>query len=393
LKKMIDLFKKGTLEEGPDTITFNSVMNIYAAHGDIKGANAILDIMEDDFKSGNNDAKPNTISYSTLINAISKSNKEDAPRQATNVLKKMIDLFKKGDLEEGPNTIIYSSVMSTYAAHGDIKGTTATLDIMEADFNSGNIDAKPDMRTYSTLINVISKSGNKDAPRQATNILKKMIELHSQGDLDEGPDAITYTSVMDTYAVVGDIEGATNILKIMKDDFHSGNKNARPNERTYNVLINAISKSRTNDAPRHAKLVLKKMIDLHSKGEIENGPNVATFNSVIDAFAAHGDGEGAMAIFKMLKDNAGKKNSKPTFRTYSILINAWSKSNSDNAPDKVENILKEMNRLHKSGDLQEGPNDITYRRMIQCLQKFKGTEQRIRELKGLLKSYKKAHKT
>merc|ERR1712194_722847 len=117
----------------------------------------------------------------------------------------MISSYSNGALDEAPTTITYSSVMDTYAAHGDIKGASDTFRMMENDYNSGNKGARPDMRTYSTLINAWSKSSDGDAPRQAKNLLNKMISLHSNGALDEAPTTITYSSVMDAYAAQGDV--------------------------------------------------------------------------------------------------------------------------------------------------------------------------------------------
>jgi pentatricopeptide repeat protein len=243
------------------------------------------------------------------------------------------------------------------------------------------------MRTYSTLINAISKSGNVNASKQATDLLKKMINLFINGDLDEAPNAITYSSVMDAYAVDGDIDGAMNILNMMKDDYNSGNKTAKPNLRTYNILINAISKSDTDDAPQQAEILLTTMIYLYSKRELLEGPNSFTYSSVMYAYAVQGDIDGANDVHEMMKNEfkSGNKKCRPNVMTYSILIKAWAKSGKDNTPEEVEKILQEMKDLHKSGDLVEGPNHITYTSMIDSLQKFDGTEDRVKELISLQK--------
>jgi pentatricopeptide repeat protein len=420
LIKLSNMFRDGISDAGPDTITYSSVIATYAAHGDVDGANDILKMMEDeedeeDEEDDNNNnnknatattaAKPNMRTYSTLINVWSKSGRDDAPKEAKKLLDKVIDLHSRGKIDEGPNTIIYSSVIDTYAAHGDVIGATKILKMMEDDYfnsssssssssnknknnnNKNNNDAKPDMRTYSTLINAISKSGNVNASKQATDLLKKMINLFINGDLDEAPNAITYSSVMDAYAVDGDIDGAMNILNMMKDDYNSGNKTAKPNLRTYNILINAISKSDTDDAPQQAEILLTTMIYLYSKRELLEGPNSFTYSSVMYAYAVQGDIDGANDVHEMMKNEfkSGNKKCRPTVMTYSILIKAWAKSGKDNTPEEVEKILQEMKDLHKSGDLVEGPNHITYTSMIDSLQKFDGTEDRVKELISLQK--------
>ena len=51
--------------------------------------------------------------------------------------------------------------------------------------------------------------------------------------------------------------------KILKDDYRSGNKDAKPDVQTCNTLINAWSKSGNHDAPIQAELLLKEIIGNH----------------------------------------------------------------------------------------------------------------------------------
>ncbi|OEU11916.1 hypothetical protein FRACYDRAFT_137581, partial [Fragilariopsis cylindrus CCMP1102] len=290
----------------PNAVTYATVINAFARKGDIvgskkgdaEGATDILKMMEDDCSNSvkKKHLKPNVRTYSTLINAWSKSGRDDAPQEAKKLLDKVIDLHSKGDLDEGPNVITYNSVIDSYAVQGDVEGASTILKMLEDDFQAGNLDAKPDMRTYSTFINAISKSGDIDAPKQAEDVLKKMNDLFLKGELDEAPSAITYSSVMDAYAAEGDINGATNILKLMKDAYTSGNKAARPNLRTYNILINTISKSGTENAPQQAEILLTTMIYLFSIKELPDGPNLFSYNTVMDAYAVQGDTDGASDV-------------------------------------------------------------------------------------------------
>ena len=92
----------------------------------------------------------------------------------------------------------------------------------------------------------------------------------------------------------------------------------------------------------------------------------------------------------MMKDDfdSGNKNAKPDVRTSNILIKSCLKSGKKNSINKAEMILKEMIDLYECGYLDEGPNKITYRTMIRCLQNAGGTKDRIEELKKLLESSK-----
>ena len=147
------------------------------------------------------------------------------------------------------------------------------------------LNIKPDTVTYCGVINCWSKSNRKEAPKKSTDILKIMIskykEAQAQSQAQTGnsnnnnnnasniikPNTIAYNSVMDAYARQGDVDGATNVFNMMKEQHEqevksrkrsSGssssrlnshthtntntNSNAKPNIRSYTILINARSK-------------------------------------------------------------------------------------------------------------------------------------------------------
>ena len=54
-------------------------------------------------------------------------------------------------------------------------------------------------------------------------------EFEEEGNENIQPNEIIYNSVMDAYAWQGDVEGANNIFKMMKEHYCNGNKNANPN--------------------------------------------------------------------------------------------------------------------------------------------------------------------
>ena len=388
LFEIIDLHSKGNLDEGPNAISYGSVMQAYANCGNVEGTRDIFKLMEEDYMAGNIGAKPNYISYSILIHAISKSRQQDAADQAKGILMKVIDLHSNGDTEERPCTILYNTVLNAYASRGDYHGARTLFNAMEGDFKSGRSHAKPDFRTYSTLIKACLNCKGHRLTAEAKLLLKKVKELHSSGDLEDGSTTGTYNYVMNAFVNHRDIRGACDVFQLMNDDFQSGNKTAQPNVITYSTLINGWSRSTNFDAPGRVMIILKKMIDLHSKGALESGPNTITYNSVIQTYASRGNIRRVYDIFQSMQDDAksGNAYAKPDIRTYNILIHAWSKSGSKDAPAEIEKILKQITYLHQSRRLQEGPNKFIYTSMIHCLRKFRGTDTRVQELRALMKN-------
>ena len=248
--------------------------------------------------------------------------------------------------------------------------------MMKDDYlNNGNRMAKPNVQSFNTLIDTYSKSISSsqnydsleatiDAPDEAESLLNDMIDLYSRGELKgNGPDIYSY-----------------------------------------NGVINCWSKSNQPNSPQRALQILQSMRNNNNSKTVIK-PDTITYNSVLDAYARHGDVVGANKVWEMMKEDSYTA-AKPNVRTYSILIDAWSKSASASASasdvtatntadriiiDEVEKLFIELNVRYENGDLGEegGPNEITYTSMIQCLDQFHGTEKRVEELKTLRNNIKK----
>eukprot|EP00536_Pseudo-nitzschia_multiseries_P015858 jgi/Psemu1/43982/gm1.43982_g len=383
LQTMISEYENGSKKGNvrPDKVVYGAVMNTHARQGDIKGATEVFEMMKKDFHSGNQKAEPNVPSYNILIDAWSKSNKEDAPKQAELLMKEMIQMHADGVLKEGPDAI-----------------------------------------TYGAVINCYSKSNLKDAPRRARDLLETMIAQCDGDDTkkDVRPNTITYAGVMDAYARQGDVEGATEVFEMLKQD-----PNCEPNVQTYTILIDAWSKSNDEDAPLQAALLLREMVgmgsanrqnlrkgqskasslqqgslsrargvlkDLHARYECwdkTTHPDTVTYNAVMNAFAKQGDVEGATDAFRLIEqdfESGNNCNALVDVRTYNILLDAWAKSGNEEAPAESEKILNLMNWRFNNGEFDKRPDAVTYRTVIQCLELFEGTEDRIKELKASLSS-------
>jgi len=258
----------------------------------------------------------------------------------------MISEYRKvnGNKDATPNTITYNSVLDAHARRGDIEGAKFVWEMMKEDFNAGNTNgAVPNIRTYNILIGAYAKSSNdrSNSPNEAELLLKEMLHLYSKEELDEGPDTITYSGVINCWA-----------------------KSDRP------------------ESPQRALEILKAMAAGAATNE-KIRPNTITYAAVMDAHARQGDIEGANEVWEMMKEdfNSGNTNAKPNLTTYNILIDAHAKSGHENAPSEVEKILSEINHRKDNGQLPEGPDKITYKSLIMCLEKYEGTEDRVRAFK------------
>jgi hypothetical protein len=66
------------------------------------------------------------------------------------------------------------------------------------------------------------------------------------------------------------------------------------------------------------------------------------------------------------KNSSGSLPRKPTAYDYSMVLNAWSKDQSAEAPQRAEQILATMWEKFESGELDAKPDVVSYSSVINC---------------------------
>jgi len=179
-----------------------------------------------------------------------------------------------------------------------------------------------------------------------------MQERYQKGDTAVKPNAITYTSVINTYANSRDERAAENaeaILLEMQQLYEQGDSDAKPNQVSYNSVISAYAKSRNHTAGHHALKHLEHMKKLQAEGQEDCKPTIITYNTVINALAA-GKSVGAVEkAYDLLAEahasaDKGDRNVQPNTRTYSALLKSIALSQVPDKARRVVELLKEMKR-------------------------------------------------
>ena len=151
--------------QGDDTMqptarTYSKFIDLYAKNGQPEKAMQTLDRMEYQFNVlGNKAALPRTIHYTSVIDSIARTARSSmsAARTAEKLLRSMLDLYDKGEHVCAPDTIVFSATIDAYAKSGRpdaAERSLAILDLMDA------YQVSPDIITYNTLLNTLSKSSN-----------------------------------------------------------------------------------------------------------------------------------------------------------------------------------------------------------------------------------------
>jgi pentatricopeptide repeat protein len=310
----------------PDTVTYNTLLNMYAQKGNAEKALRLVHQMESDFQSGKNkDCRPSMQTYNTILNALQNSNHLDAIENAEQI-------FRAISL---PNTVTYNTLLNMYAQKGDVEKAMNLLHQMQSEFQSGkNKDSRPNMRTYSIILNALQKSNLPDAAEKAEQLFK-FIPL---------PNTIAYSTLINIFAQKGDIEKALRLVRQMQTDFESGkNKDCRPDMQTYSIILNALQNSNRSDAAEKAEQLFNAI----------HMPDTVTYSALLNIYVQQSDFEKALnLVHKMQTDfQSGKnRNCRPSIHTYNIILNLLRKPSFPNATEKAEQIF----------DAIPLPNTVTY---------------------------------
>lgn len=419
----------------------------FASSGRVEEAQALLEQMESMYYTNSNGAAtkikdgtsviiaaaPNVYSYAKVLHAWAKRSAvtkgktvEDmsyCAKRAEGILARMIELSSpsiisahknnnannnNNNIESSsptilPNRVCFNSCMAAWANCGvrgqyAAKKTEKLLRQMEQLYNiTGDINIKPDIVSYGTVINAWAQSGaGRLAAQKAEAVLNKMVRLYEEdvvranANANNGsnnkhatdgssaklvsqpfqnkPSIVAYNTVIKAWARsnTGKLGArrAQALLNRMGERYRDGtDKDLKPDLRTWNTVITAWAKSGEKFAGKEAENVLRRMNEFYiAENETHLLPDIMAYNSVLDAWSksrASGAPQRAQAILDHLEVLAVKKPSlKLDRRTYSTVINAYAKSSEFK---KAHNAVSILNRMEPAGVT---PDVFTYTAVI-----------------------------
>jgi len=289
------------------------------------------------------------VAYASIIKSFASIGDETGAEEALSQLK---------DKNVKPDVVMYNALLSAYAANGNVEGAEAVLGRMRAggagdgragtgggDWGKG---VEPNVVTYSSLMNAYAMCGQVEG---AEAVLERMQVQGVQ------PNLITFNSLATAYARDGNIAGAADVLRRMQTDAH-----VMPNTVSYNAVLSA-----------HAQLGswkgAEEVIQHMSKSNVQ--PNAASFNTLIDAYAAKGNVEGAENVLQRMNNLTEVE---PNVISFSSVINAYSMRGDWRG---AENLLRRMQYQGVQ------PNLVTYNSLMTAYSKdgnYNGAEDVLRRM-------------
>ena len=300
--------------------------------------------------------------------------------------------------EDGLSQVLSAS-LQMQSVDEVISNMEEVLTIME---NSDEC-VKPNLNTYITVINAISRSDSSDAAYRAEWYLKRMertedieLNLHDlKSDHDENDfprtyalaDVSTYNLVFNAFAsasssksnvidadLIERAKRADEILQRMEERYERiQREEARPDVLSYSTILNCYANA---GMATEAEEILNKMIAISNEDSNGDGvrPNIICFNTVIDAWArtrGFDSADKAYAVLSLMENLAEtREDLYPDTITYSAVISTFARSGREDAGDRAEELLQRSLHLYKKeGRVKLRPDSITFITVLDALSK------------------------
>ena len=363
----------------PTIVEFNSVIAAWARSGQpdaVERAQRLVKSVETMFQEGYTTLRPGVETYTALIHAYAQSKRPEAGRMALATLANMWQMVQGGSVWMTPDVTCYNTVLDCLAKSSSMDAADDAerlLRSMQSHSINGNYGASlaPNAVSYSSVINAWSKSGAKNAPQRAQDLLDELNTL-SLSTIDMTNVRVAYNAVVMAWARSGDPNAskrAEAIVEKMKQLEQQGGKNCGPDIFTYNALLQSYAMNQQAEKAESVLLWLCKDY-LEHNGNVK--VNIIAFNTVISAWSRRREHDAAIRaeeIFSKLRHVQGPLGIRPDTVTYTSMISAWSSSNDARAPQRVMNLLMDMQHRFQCGDQSCKPNSITFNWVLTALSK------------------------
>lgn len=338
----------------PDIISFNTVIDCWAEDSSNRNAyyeaERIFRFMEDDPKCKELGIRPDTITFCSLLKVLSHSDKKtNAGKRAEGILDEMERRHKAGDPNVAmPNEVAYSLAFKACARTNDLERANVVLWRMEQS------DTPPDVHTYNSFIYQLGRRGEWIATERAEEYMERM-KHNAKTDKrrDLMPNSETYCLVMDAWARSGH-DGAGIRLWMLYEQMQE--EKVQIDQAIYNGLIEALSKSGTEQALKRAEHLLQSMD--------KNTPGYRHYNSIIKGWLQLGNADQATKVLmRGIEAYINDKNEQVKLAPAIMdrVMQGWI---NENDLLRATSFLDKLQTLYDNKQLPEGPDARAYDTLI-----------------------------
>jgi len=235
------------------------------------------------------------------------------------------------------------------------------------------VRVKPNVRSFSTVMDAWSRTGNVVEALQVLQLLKERYEANN--DVALQPNIVSYNSILSAYSKCRGGQQAAEDCQAFLESMP-----VEPDVVSYNCCLHAWARSGAPDAGERAEAILRSMpvapnarsytivMDAWSRSSSSSVGSVSTPNNTLmnDEDSEISVTSRAHALLNELKDlyeRTGNPQVKPNCISYSTVINAYAYSKEPLKARKSSELLQEM-IIRGDADPQVLPNTVTYNSVL-----------------------------
>ncbi|KAI7888892.1 uncharacterized protein EV154DRAFT_516271 [Mucor mucedo] len=292
---------KGPLQILPQHFEYHALIFAYGLQQEPNKAYNVLNLMRSD------GLEPNIYTYNTLLACYKRGNNLDKAESLLDEMK-----FKKIE----PDTVTYNTILHLMLRMDKFDRLFDLYERMDTDTNM----AKPDMYTYSTVLDAAAKSGNQEI---GNPICDKLLDTNKRKDID--------LNIMNNILRFKANTAMHQVLELYYS-FADQFPHIRADRVTYNILLDACLK---NGNPAKAYMIYGDMKRAALK------PDVITYGTLIDAESKVGNLKDALQLFQ----DMCHESIEPNDRIMTSLVNiAASKTATLKDLDTLVGLMKQFRR-------------------------------------------------
>jgi pentatricopeptide repeat protein len=219
--------------------------------------------------------------YNSVMTSWAKSGDKAAPARVDSLYSMLERKFLNGQMDACPDKTTFLCMMDAYAKAGVVNAEErcdallTRMGHLKEVFQIGGLD--PDRALFNSFLNALAKSCQHSAMEKAEEILTMM---QTSQDDDLRPDIVTYSTVIDCYTKCGDgSHRADELRRFVEGSYRNGDDLLKPNSVFYSAILQAWAKTATPQGAEKAEGLLRRNLGLYEKGYDYAKPHGIMYNA------------------------------------------------------------------------------------------------------------------
>ena len=242
------------------------------------------------------------------------------------------------------------------------------LTMLERLIEENYLDIDVDVVKYNIAMKAYCIHADYENTKRVFDRCKRAYEI---GNTQARPNDKTWNILLDACSKSGQPQLTENLAEEMYNEYKNGNEAVKPNQRVFNCVLDAWARSSSEKGAIRCETILNHMINLADDEDLPVRPDRFCYNTVISAYGRRGLPRDADRILQMMLEDyyttgCGNMHVRPDQHSFDALIHGWAVSNEQDAGERAEAVLEQMFDLHENYVLEKRPTTQVYGAVIRA---------------------------